>query len=896
VDKGQVRDLLLRNDGNGIFTDVTSEAGLGSPRPSLGCTVGDFDNDGRPDLFITGVGEQHLFRNNGKGGFDDVTVAAGLDKIKTVCLSAAFVDIDQDGDLDLVVAQYAATPEGALAALQAKAPERGPGLLLCLNVGEMPAANPSVDPPPSRPAFRLESPEKLGLDAGPVVGVAVSDLNCDRAVDLIVLPDGQPPSLVLNDRLLRFHRAALPAGLTRAGRWNGALALDVNRDNRSDLFLIGPGRPPLLLIHEQTVGDTPIERWFRAGPTNSPPLLQAQAIDLDLDGWTDVVGLSESRIPVLLHNDGKRLAHATEAFGLDANWPKDLTGLIVADFNGDGFPDLLVWSESGGLQLHVNQKNGNHGVVLRVTGHRKVHESGKASRSNADGVGARVAVQNVAFWCGLENTTLSAGLGQSRPPLHLGIGDHADACIVHIAWPDYVPQAEFDKPIDQLSVVEENNRKPDSCPLLFTWDGERYVFITDFLGAGSMGEYEPDRATRKPRPEESVKIEPGRLAMKDGKYLVKISNPMNEAHYFDRVQLTVIDHPADMKVFPDERMVTLGDQPSQDLLAFKNEIYPLRATDHRGRDVTAKLRAMDRDTVDGFAKRGWLGYAEEHWVELDFGDRLAKFGPNDKLILCLAGWTDYPYPEAMWAATQAGVSLQHPVLERQGDDGKWHTVLADAGFPAGLTRMTTVDVTGKLTGPRCIVRLRCNMHVYWDQIFVAPLLDRVPKSDESNKAETRRLRVRRLDVGSATLASRGCVQEHSPDGKQPTLYDHDRIESVPVARHTGYLTRLGDVTELLRSVDNRFVIFGPGDEMSVSFDASRLPQLPDGWKRSFVLRSWGYTKSSSPFVAHPDTIEPLPFRAMSNYPYAPNEHYPADAEHVEYRKKYNTRAVGISHR
>jgi hypothetical protein len=119
---------------------------------------------------------------------------------------------------------------------------------------------------------------------------------------------------------------------------------------------------------------------------------------------------------------------------------------------------------------------------------------------------------------------------------------------------------------------------------------------------------------------------------------------------------------------------------------------------------------------------------------------------------------------------------------------------------------------------------------------------------------------------------------------------------VPVARHTGYLTRLGDVTELLQSVDDRFVIFGPGDEISVSFDASRLPQLPGGWKRSFVLRSWGYTKSSSPFVAHPDTIEPLPFRAMSNYPYGPNEHYPNDAEHAEYRKKYNTRAVGISHR
>src|SRR5207249_499623 len=129
-------------------------------------------------------------------------------------------------------------------------------------------------------------------------------------------------------------------------------------------------------------------------------------------------------------------------------------------------------------------------------------------------------------------------------------------------WPDYAIQAEFDIPIDRLRAIEEANRKETSCPILFTWDGQRYVFITDFLGAGSMGEYEPDRRTRKPRPEESVKIEPNQLAAKDGKLLLKVSNPMNEVHYMDRFQLSVIDHPADLKVFPDEQFVTLAKQPS----------------------------------------------------------------------------------------------------------------------------------------------------------------------------------------------------------------------------------------------------------------------------------------------------------------------------------------------
>jgi tetratricopeptide (TPR) repeat protein len=930
VEAGKVRDLLLRNDGDDRFTDVTAEAGLAGSRHSLGCCVADYDNDGYPDLCITGIGEQRLFRNTGQGKFEDVTAKAGLDQLKTVCLGAAFVDLDQDGDLDLVIAQYATLEDAERQAQSAersalrapRSPAAG-GLAVFLNIGEAlpisdtsfkrtagckPLATPS--PALGTKFVRTNEPVALLGEAVPAVSLAVGDLDLDRDLDLLVLADRRPATVVVNDRLLRFHRTALPETLVPRGTWNGGLLLDVNHDRRSDLFLVGPAQRPLLLINSSGSAPADPGKWFQAGTTNSPPLLQAQAIDIDLDGWTDVVGLSAERKPVLLHNVGGRLEEARESLGSDAAWPKDLIGVVSADMNGDGFPDLVVWSEGNGLRLHVNQGNGNHGLKLELSGHRRTDGGGNKLRCNADGFGTWIVAQASDVWTAAENTTLAAGLGQSSQPLLLGLGRHSQADVLRLRWPDNTWQAEFNIPTEQLACIEETNRKTGSCPVLFAWNGRRFGFVTDFLGAGSMGEMQAGGGHRPPRPEESVKIEPDQLLPLDGSYVLKIAEPMDEATYLDRLQLRVLDHPSDMRVYPDERFSTDESVPSQDLLAFREEIFPVRAADHRGRDVTHTLRAWDRKTVDDFAQRSWLGYAEEHWVELDFGDRLAKFDPKEPLILCLAGWTEYPYPEAIWAATQAGVALQAPVLERLGADGKWQSLTPAVGFPAGLPRMMTVAVTGKLAGPRCLLRLRTNMEVYWDQIFVAPVAQSIPS--EARSAERRAqgnqrsalraprsnagVRVTPLEVESASLASRGLLREYSPDGRAPYLYDYDRLESVPFSQLAGRLTRLGEVTELLRDRDDRFVIFGPGDELTIRFDAGSLPVLPSGWTRSFVLKTWGYCKDCGPFTATGATIEPLPFQAMSAYPYGPDEHYPEDAAHEQYRKQFNTRSVGMDAR
>src|SRR5262249_51745320 len=160
------------------------------------------------------------------------------------------------------------------------------------------------------------------------------------------------------------------------------------------------------------------------------------------------------------------------------------------------------------------------------------------------------------------------GLGQSRQPLVLGLGPHSQADVLRIRWPDNTWQAEFNLPAQRLACIEETNRKTGSCPILFAWNGRRFGFISDFLGAGSSGESQPGlaqdgRATyRMPRPEESVKIEPDQLCPSGGDFIFKIAEPMDEVTYLDRLELLVIDHPLKVRVYPEERFPTDNQQPS----------------------------------------------------------------------------------------------------------------------------------------------------------------------------------------------------------------------------------------------------------------------------------------------------------------------------------------------
>lgn len=862
---GAVRDLLLRNDGDGGFTDVTVAVGLGTQ--SLGAAAADYDNDGKTDLLLTGVGAPRLYRNLGDK-FENLS--PGWQGLDGVFLGASWVDLDQDGDLDLLVARYAESAPAALTGLASKGKTSGAFVVL-LNVGEALLVKLNEPGGLATKFQRWQPPDGLDL-SGAAVGAIVSDLDGDRDLDWLLLADGKPATAVWNDRLLRFR---LGGTLGDAQQWNGGLVLDVNHDQRSDLVLLPQGKPPQLWLSRSEVEIEKLADGFVAGTMNAPVLLQAQAVDVDRDGWTDVVGLSAERRPVMLQNDSAgKLVQRADYFGPADALPQDLRAALTADLDGDGTPDLLLLSESAGLQARRNRGNGNQTLRLDISGKRS---RGTSLRSNADGVGTWVVAQAGTLWTGLERATTQAGLGQSMLPIELGLGKYAQADVVRLRWPDGIPQAELNVATGVTKAIPEVGRKPVSCPVLFAWDGQRYRFVTDLLGGGALGELGADGKARPPRPEESLKLEPGMLVPQDGWYRLKIAEPMDEVLYLDWLELLVVEHRAEWNVYPDERFVMAGPPPTQQLLFLTELRPPLKARTSHG-DVTELVRDRDRRMTNGFRTRSWMGYAEEHTLELDFGPPPAN-KPGER-ILALHGWTDYPFPESIFAAQQAGVELLPPQLE-VFKDGKWQG-RGELGFPAGLPRTMTRDVSALVTEGAGRLRLRTNMQVYWDQVLLGRRI-----AEAEALAGSRRTS---LPVGRATLRQRGFAQEVSPDGSGAISYDDDRSDAVAISKWKGRLTRLGEVAELLQRRDDCFVLCGPGDEIEIGFDGRNLPALPQGWTRSLVLRTAGYTKDASPFTLTGGVVGPLPSRAMSNYP--PDGSYKPSAEIAEYDRRWNSRTLG----
>jgi tetratricopeptide (TPR) repeat protein len=822
---------LYRNDG-GRFTDVTAATKLDARLSGRGvaAVAGDYDNDGKPDLFLLRDEGPRLLHQRADGTFEDVTGAALGSTGAMAARTAAFVDVDHDGDLDILIA--------GISVSNRLLRNNGDGTFTDI------ASAAGTAGPPAR-----------------AISIVPTDYDNRRDIDLLVVNEDRAPTLYQNMRDGTFRDVAQEVGLAAAGPARAVAAGDVNKDGYTDFFIARAGQPPVFAM-----SDGRNHFVLRDAPPASADAVAAQLVDYDNDGLLDLLTCGPGGLR-LFRNLGTRWVDVSGAASVDGS-KQPFTQLAIADLDGDGDSDLITTNDKAELKIWRND-GGNRNPAIRVQLAARV--------SNRSGEGTKVEVRAGALREKLETSSTTPAVAPAD--LIFGLGRRAAADIVRVLWPSGILQTEIvPTPTAAASgpvsiKVEELDRKPSSCPFLFTWNGSRFEFVTDFLGGGEMGDWIAPGVFNQPDPDEYVRIRGDQLRPRDGHYELRITNELEEAMFLDRVELVAIDHPQDVDVYPNEGLRSPPLEPFR-IYTTEGAHPPRHAIDEHGHDVTALIRSVDRRAPDDFGLSRIRGYADRHELILDLG------AASDRVVLLLTGWTEYAFSNDNVAAGQAGLAMQPPRLEMKDEAGNWRTVIEDVGFPVGRPQTIAVDLTGKFPGRSREVRIVTNMRIYWDQVLV----DTSP-----GQAQTR---LTRVSPTAATLRSRGFSAETSPDGRPPFTYDYTRVGAVsPWKVPAGRYTKYGDVRPLLLATDDMFAIAAPGDEVALTFDAASLPQLHPGFTRTFLLYADGFSKEMNIRSATPDAVAPLPFHAMRSYPYGAGESYPDTPEHRDYLARYNTRIV-----
>jgi tetratricopeptide (TPR) repeat protein len=841
---------VLRGEG-GRFTDAAGAIGLADLGESTGIIAGDLNNDTRVDLLVLGGAGPRVFLQTERKTFADATAGAGLSKAPALSRAAALADIDHDGDLDLVI--------GGLAARLSS-----------------PVWTAIADGPPSSSVvFRNRGDATFdevtaatglgGVEA--VVGIAPTDFDNRRDIDLLLLSYGRRPRLFRNLRDGSFADVAPAVGLPDRDSYTTVAAADLNKDGFTDLFLGRESAPGLFALSDG-------RGRFRVQP--APPASQgatmAHVVDYDNDGLLDVLVIARDGAHVFRNTQGEWRDETDRTVAAGARESARAGGGIVAlasgDIDRDGDTDVLVKLASGALRVWRND-GGNRLKSLRLTLRGRV--------SNRAGVGAKVEIRAGSLHQKIE-TALT--VPSSAPAdLVIGIGARDGADVVRVLWPAGILQAETSLAAASTPsgvTLQELDRKPSSCPYLFTWNGDRFEFVTDFLGGAEMGYWLMPGVRNVPDPDEYVRITGDQLRERGGRFELRVTNELEEALFLDRLQLVAITHPPDVVVHPAEGM--RASPRAFELYATRHAQPPLAAVDEHGHDVRTRIVSVDRRYVDDFVIEQIRGYAQEHAITLTLPPHA---GPSSSRMLLLTGWTDYAFSSDNVAAHQAGLRLVAPALQVEDGRGGWRTINADIGVPVGRPQTIALDLPADTPNR---IRIATTMRIYWDRILIG------------TSARDTHLRVERVPPVTADLRWRGFSRQSTPDGKEPYQFDYHHVEpSAPWKLMAGRYTREGDVRELVNESDDRMVIARPGDDLSVAFDASALRPMPAGHRRTFLLYSVGYSKEMDLNSASPDAVLPIPFRAMTHYPYASLDQYPHPADLERFHTRVVPRSVPSLH-
>jgi hypothetical protein len=698
---------------------------------------------------------------------------------------------------------------------------------------------------------------KGAFPPGEVLWAAPGDFDNDGLTDVVA---GTSEGVTLF-RNLKGKFAKVMASLPQ-GQFNSALWLDFDHDYDLDLMLLG--RESKLMRNEGAAGF--------ADRTSAFPFVGGEALAgtvyrvvPDTRGFDVAVVMSDGR--ALLYRD--KLAGSYEVEPLKTGGAKKLRAVdanhdgvfelvdakdeIEADFDGDGDLDVVARLESGDLERHENQATGLNWITVELAGVKNL----KRAR------GAEVEVKAGALY---RKQTYE------ETPLVFELGPYQEADVVRITWPNGLIQNEVRQAGRKKHLYKEAQRLSGSCPMIFTWNGQEFEFITDVLGVAPLGASAGDGKFFPTDHDEYIQIPAESLKVRDGHFEVRITEELSEVAYLDSVSLIAVDHPDAIRIVTNDKFKG-PPFPEFRLFGITKAIPPLRA-EQNGVDVLKQVLHRDRAYADQF--RRTLDGAAEMWsLELTFS---ANAAPNNEAVLVLSGWVDWADGSTFLGKAQERSPLVTPYLQVRNANGEWATVIEDMGMPAGKPKTIAVDLTGKFLSASREVRIVTNVAVYWDEVFL---------SEEVKSPDAKLTAI----AGEAELNFRGFSRPViHPERKQPEAFLYSDVLSVTAWNQTpGLYTRYGPVSELLKVGDDRMVLMGSGDELRLRFSAQGLAPLPSGWKRDFLLKVEGWAKDRDANTAFSQSVEPLPFRGMSTYPYPEKESYPTTEVHQNYLREYNTR-------
>ena len=615
----------------------------------------------------------------------------------------------------------------------------------------------------------------------------------------------------------------VPAGATNIS------AADLNHDGWIDAVYTG--------------ADGTFVSWNRNGKFEPGHKLTSERsvftfADLENRGTLDIVFG-----PNVLRNNRKGEFTSRQAPELAAG----CTAWLAADLNKDGRTDLVC-----GTKQYLNQTApGSTWIGVDLKGVRNLKLA----------FGAEVEIKAGARY--------QKHLYEGRP-IVFGLGSEKQTETVRITWPNGLIQNEIRQAAGKTYKYEEAQRLSGSCPIIWTWNGREFEYITDVLGVAPLGASSGDGKYFPVDHDEYIQI-PGRsLAPVNGEYRIRITEELSEVAYIDHLKLIAVDHPADSAIYTNDKFKG-PPFPEFRLYEVKDRIAPVSAKTSDGREVLRRIAAKDGTYPDDFS-RNLSGVADLHHIDLDFDPQV------NNGVLILSGWVDWADGSTFLGVSQHGKGgLIPPYLQVKNKAGAWETVIDDMGMPAGKPKTIAVDLTDKWLSNSRAVRIVTNLCVYWDEIFFSP----------STQAPDANLRT--APLVSADLRFRGFSPAIiHPERKQPERFLYNEAKPISLWNPTpGLYTRYGDVRELTHSEDDKMIVMGSGDEIQLRFKALAPP--PAGWTRDFLLLVDGWAKDRDANTAHGQNTHPLPFHAMSQFPYPHTERFPDGPDHREYQRNYNTR-------